>query len=214
VSVGAAFASAARAAADALALPVVADRWDAPSALTGMTVGALAAHLDAGNRRFEALLAAPEPTEGPALGIGAYYGINRIEGDATASDDPVHAWIRDDAAHQAEAGPVEVLATFSARIDRLLAIVPSMPAGRWLSCRVPGARARFDDYLATRVVELAVHTDDLLVSVGVPDRAPDSPVADVALAVAWELARARSGDLAVLRACFRGERAGPVLPVL
>jgi hypothetical protein len=32
--------------------------------------------------------------------------------------------------------------------------------------------------------------------------------------VGWELARARSGDLALLRACFRGERAESVLPVL
>jgi hypothetical protein len=39
-------------------------------------------------------------------------------------------------------------------------------------------------------------------------------VADVALAVGLDLARARSGDIGVLRACFRGERAAPVLPVL
>ena len=208
-----AFASAARAAADALALPVVAARWAGPSALSGMTVGALAAHLDAGTTRLEVLLAEPEPTEGPVLGIGAYFGINRIEGDAVESDDPAHALIRLDAAQRAEAGPAEVRVTFQARIDRLVALLPSVPPDRLVPCRIPGARARFADYLPTRVVELAVHTDDLLVSVGI-EGAVDPVVADVVLAVGWELARARSGDVALLRACFRGERAESVLPVL
>jgi hypothetical protein len=161
----AAFASAARAAADALALPAVAERWGGPSALDGMTVGALAAHLDAGTTRLEHFLAEPEPTEGPVLGIGAYFGINRIDGPATASDDPAHALIRLDAAQRAEAGVGVVRATFDARIDRLVAVLAVVPPDRLVPCRVPGARAR-------------------------------------------------SGDLALLRACFRGERAEAVLPVL
>ena len=208
-----AFASAARAAADALALDVVAERWSEPSALSGMTVGALASHLDAGTTRLEAFLAEPEPTEGPVLGVGAWFGINRIEGDAVAAGGEAAALVRMDADQRAAAGVEEVRATYQARIDRLLTLLPTVPPDRLVRCRVPGARARFADYLPTRVVELAVHTDDLLVSVGV-EGSIDPAVADVVLAVGLELARACSGDLGVLRACFRGERAAPVLPVL
>ena len=96
-----AFASAAQAAADVLALPAVAERWHEPSALAGMTIGAVAGHLDAGLDRFEQLLAEPEPTEGPVLGLAAYYGINRIEGDVATNDDPIHAMLRDDGARRA-----------------------------------------------------------------------------------------------------------------
>ena len=212
--VEAAFASAARAAADAIALPEVVAGWERASALAGMTVGGVAGHFGAGLDRFAQLLAEPEPPAGPEVDLAAFYGANRIEGDALASDDALHAFIRDDAARRAEAGPVAVLAAFREQAERLSAAVPTIPGDRWVAtARVPGGRTRFSTYLPTRVVELAVHTDDLLVSVGI-DRPPAPEVADVVLTVALELARARHGDLATLRAAFRGERAAPVFPVL
>ena len=93
-----AFFAATDAAAEALAHPEVAARWDEPSRLDGMTVGAVAAHLAAGLDRFEALLAAPEPSDGPDHDLAAFYGANRIDDPATAAADPLHTFIRDDGA--------------------------------------------------------------------------------------------------------------------
>ena len=73
-------------------------------------------------------------------------------------------------------------------------------------------------YLTTRVVELCVHTDDLtvsVVSVGRADGEPPRLVADLVISLLVELARSRSGDLRVIRALVRRERAGSdVLRVL
>ncbi|HEY2213594.1 MAG TPA: hypothetical protein VGH31_00965, partial [Acidimicrobiales bacterium] len=59
-----------------------------------------------------------------------------------------------------------------------------------------------------RILELIVHGDDLVASIpGL--RVPDPPAAaiDVCVSVCLELARARVGDVAVLRAFTRAERA-------
>lgn len=79
---------------------------------------------------------------------------------------------------------------------------------------VRGGFTTLDRYLRTRVVELAVHGDDLAASVGLAFDVPPA-VADIVFGVCLELARARAGDLQVLRAFVRRERAAPgVLRVL
>jgi hypothetical protein len=62
-------------------------------------------------------------------------------------------------------------------------------------------------FVGTRIVELVVHTDDLAVSVGVEPPEPSEGAASVALAAMLAAARSNSGDLAVLRALARRERA-------
>lgn len=80
--------------------------------------------------------------------------------------------------------------------------------------RIEGGSTTLDDYLLTRVVELLVHADDLAVSVGQEIDLPGD-ASSVAFGVFVDLARARSGDLAVLRAFTRKERGDPdVLRVL
>jgi hypothetical protein len=74
---------------------------------------------------------------------------------------------------------------------------------------IPGAATTFENYMRSRVVELIVHTDDLAVSVGVAPPEPGSRPASVAIGALVELARARSGDLGVIRGLARAERAGP-----
>ncbi len=64
-----------------------------------------------------------------------------------------------------------------------------------------------DRYLDTRLVELAVHVDDLAVSLGVATPELDDAATRRAVAVCAELARQRHGAVAVLRALARHERA-------
>ncbi|HEY3702395.1 MAG TPA: hypothetical protein VGL32_09070, partial [Acidimicrobiales bacterium] len=79
----------------------VAERWEDDSALEGLTVGALAAHLYAAIRRLETALAQPEP-EAPVVvvGITEFYGPNRID-DRSQLDDTFHVAIRAEAAERA-----------------------------------------------------------------------------------------------------------------
>ncbi len=193
----------------------VAERWDVDSALEGLTVGALAAHLYAAIRRLETALAQPEPVA-PLLvvGITDFYGANRID-DRGQLDDAFHVAIRAEAADRALKGAGGLVESFEALVGRLRASLPGQAPTRLVPVlRIEGGATLLSEYLLTRVVELSVHADDLAASVGM-DIDPPPEVASAAFAVFLELARARSGDVAVLRAFSRRERADPgVLRVL
>jgi hypothetical protein len=63
-----------------------------------------------------------------------------------------------------------------------------------------------EDMLVTRMMELAVHSDDLAVSLGVPTPAfPDSAM-QVVIDLLTRLALRRHGQIPVLRALSRSER--------
>jgi hypothetical protein len=59
----------------------------------------------------------------------------------------------------------------------------------------------------TRIVEFAVHVDDLSVSVGIPIPNLPPQVTDTVLVLLTRLAAHRHGPTAVLRALSRAERA-------
>src|SRR6266545_4791594 len=71
---------------------------------------------------------------------------------------------------------------------------------------VPGALV-LEDFLVTRMMEVAVHSDDLAFSVGVPPPELPACVLDPVLALLSSLAVRRHGAPAVLRALSRAERA-------
>ena len=210
-----ALVAAAEAAAATLALPEVDARWDEPSALAGMTVGALAGHFEAGLARLDAFLQGPEPDPSAArhVGVGEFFGTNRITTPAE-HEDGMHAFIRLDAAERGAVGPDAVRASFATTWASLQTALVGVAPDRRLPTKLPGTWTTLEVYLPTRVLELAVHTDDLRCSVGAPDLVPAPEVADAVLGVGLALARAASGDVLVLRAFFRGERATSVLPVL
>ena len=87
----------------------------------------------------------------------------------------------------------------------------TLPADR--SHRGPGDWRRtatpLADYLATRVVELVVHADDLAASVGETIELPPA-AAGVAFGVLLHLARANAGDLAVAAGLHPGQSAPPL----
>ncbi|MBC7762607.1 MAG: hypothetical protein H7201_12605 [Candidatus Saccharibacteria bacterium] len=69
----------------------------------------------------------------------------------------------------------------------------------------PGEEIYLDEYLRTRLVELAIHIEDLALSINVTATVPMAAVA-AAVDVLVAVARERHGDIAVLRALSRRER--------
>jgi hypothetical protein len=64
-----------------------------------------------------------------------------------------------------------------------------------------------DDMLVTRMMELAVHSDDLAVSVGIDTPVLPPSAVEVVIDLLSRLAVRRHGPTAVLRALSRAERA-------
>jgi hypothetical protein len=206
LAVADAYLAAAGQATDLLGRPEVAAAWEMPSALELMPVSALAGHLAYQILSVGAVLADPEPASldmtipllehyaratwiGAPLESKANVGI-RARGEQTAAEGAV-------ALHEhavaALAGQHIELAKRSG--DEAV----FLPQTGWA--------LKLDDFLTTRMLELAVHMDDLAVSTGVS--APDLPDAafDPVLLVLSRLAVRRHGQAALLRAFARQERA-------
>jgi hypothetical protein len=128
---------------------------------------------------------------------------------------PVHDVIRDRAERAARHGWESNRDKFRGLVERLTARLDGESAERLLDLRPTEPLVlRVDDFLATRVLELVVHGDDLATGVGIA--APPLPegAAGVAIDLMVAVARAAHGDLAVVRALARRERAGTaVFPV-
>lgn len=193
----------------------VADGWERPSAVEGFTVGGLAGHVYAVVRLLEVALDDPLPASPQRVGLLDFYGANRI---STAEDlaSGLHPLIREDAERRARYGAQANGERFAEMTSRLKHRLADEPLDRLVPIvQVSDGVTSLEDYLATRVVELAVHHDDITASLGLPP--PDLPesVTSTAINVLVDLARARSGDVEVIRAFSRRERARhDVLPVL
>jgi hypothetical protein len=131
-------------------------------------------------------------------------------GSATAED---HQAIRERGALLAQGGPDQVASVVHTRLGRLrIRLLDTEP--RTLVQVAGGAVMHLDDYLMTRIVEQAVHLDDLSRSIDRP-LSPLPPAAyDAALSVALDLAQLRSDAPAVIRALYREGFADGVFPVL
>ena len=70
-----------------------------------------------------------------------------------------------------------------------------------------GYSLRLDDFVVSRMMELAVHSDDLAASVGIPTPALPPVVIDIVVDLLSRQAVRRHGASAVLRALTRQERA-------
>lgn len=196
-----AFLSAAGAARPLLASAATGERWDGPSALRELTVGALAGHLVGSVLRVEEYLDHRLPDNGEVAISAAAYFASVLDTDDI--DAPVHVGIRRRAAEIGSVGQRALVEQFDHSILRLRARLANEPPDR----RVPvfgDYVLELDDYLATRVVELTVHTDDLCVSL--EHEVPNLPGAVVTITTLVDVARYRHGDLHVLRALSRRER--------
>jgi uncharacterized protein (TIGR03083 family) len=198
------FLSAARSAADLLRRPAIAAAWGEPSALAEFSVGGLAGHLAYQILAIPRILSEPVPAE-PTISLLEHY--QRVAWVGSGLDDAINVRIRDGGDHEAAEGPAALVARVDAVVKELadgLAAEPNRPVriplwGPW--------SLLLDDMLITRMMELAVHSDDLAVSVGIATPELPGSAVDTVIDLLARLAVRRHGPTAVLRALSRAERA-------
>jgi hypothetical protein len=204
------YLAAARTALELLAAPEVRDRWDEAGALGGLAVGDLAGHLAlSGVLVVETVLDAPDPRSSAPVTAGQYYAAFEGTDDP---DSPLNVDVRERSHAVGVRGPEQVAGAAAAALERLADRLATEPADRQVSAR--GAALTLEEYLRGRCVELAVHVEDLELSVGLgpgltaADRVPEPPddVVRDAVDVLVAAAVTRHGAPAVLRALARRER--------
>jgi uncharacterized protein (TIGR03083 family) len=206
-----AFFQAVSAAEPVLASPEIARRWDQPSALADMTVGDLTAHLVRAVTNVLSYLGQLTPVAEP-ISAAAYY--RTVLDDPTDLTTPQNRGVRERARTDAAAGPSQVFQRWQEAVAEARGVLADAPPDRLIAVR-GGLVLTLEQYLATRIVEVLVHTDDLAVSVGVETPAPPPAAAMLAERVLLEMARDKHGDTTVLRAMTRRERSSAdVLRVL
>lgn len=201
------FVSAADAALGLLASREVVDGWGAASACAGFSVGGLAAHLGWQVQSARWAVESERPAAGASVTDlrGHYAQAVWVGADLDA---PVNAGIRDSGEGRAREGAVELVRLTREAREVLAGRFGSADPGEVVAVPwIEGRAMRLEDLLATRVLELVIHTDDLAVSVGVDTpRASDAAYERVIGILAGVSVR-RDGPLPLLRALARGERA-------
>jgi hypothetical protein len=195
------------AAASALTLigsPEVAAAWHAPSALTGFRVDGLAGHLAWQVLCVPRALATRLDETGP-ISLDEHYARSRWFNSGI--DDESNMGIRSFGDDLAADGADALATQTGAVLTELRAALPAEAPNR--SVRLPWAEwsLTLDDLLITRMMEIAVHADDLAVSVGVATPALPPAVLAPVFDLLTRLAVRRHGPTAVLRALSRAERA-------
>lgn len=202
------FLDLARATRDLIASDEVGRAWSEPSALPLFSVKGLAGHLWRGVGSVAVYLDRDEP-EGAPISAAEYYASATEDPEQTGSepdlDSALHRAIRQRGEEAAAAGRDALLEEADELIASLEKRLSREPADRKLRV-FKDLVLRLDDYLATRIVELVVHIDDLVLSVGAatPSLAPEA--IRTATDTLIEVARHQHGELAVLRALARRER--------
>lgn len=202
-----AFASAGWCALELLDHPELDEHWDRPSILPGWSVGGLAGHLTRGVTTVERYLDEPgdavdavrrDVVDAPGYTLAA------LPTEALAVDSEIARAIRDRGDETATIGRSALVEKTRTSLVTLVERLEHESAGRLLHV-FDGIVISLDDYLATRIVELVVHVDDLAGSIGVPADIPGDAV-DVAADVLIALARRRRTGLELVRALARHER--------
>jgi hypothetical protein len=184
--------------------PEVAAAWDQPSALAEMTVGGLAGHL--AYQIFSAGSALAEPASGQApIPLLEHYA--RAAWIGAPLDGEVNAGIRARAEGFGSEGAQSLRDRARAALAEQRAALARESGDRAVFLPQTGWALSLGDFLTTRTMELAVHLDDLAVSVGLPAQELPDAVFDPVLVLLARLAARRHGQAALLRALARAERA-------
>jgi hypothetical protein len=182
--------------------------WDEPSALAGMTVGALSAHLVRGAGAVLAYLDRTDPAarpEGELLTPVTYFH--------AAIDSPIHERIKEVSASESQAGPAEIAERCAHVAASMRTRFAEEPSDR-LVAALGGRMLTLDDFCRTRLIEVLVHLDDLAASVGAPCPDTDPAGRTIVIEILVGIARMVDGDWEVLHALAREERrTSDVFPV-
>ena len=202
------FPEVARVAADLVRHPEVARRWDDESACAGMTVGGLANHL-AGQAANVVRLFAEAPRDAEPITALEHY--RRAAWVHTGLDEEANVEVRTSADELAASGPADLEERLVADLAGLPSALAPVLDGRrdpdtvfipWQGWSLSSA-----DFVLTRTMEVLVHSDDLAASIGVDTpRFPDE-AADAVFGRLATVAAERHGQVAVLRALSRPQRA-------
>ena len=198
------FVTAAATVADLLARPEVPAAWDQPSALPAWTVSGLAGHLGDQAPLVVRLLHAEESDQEP-ITLDEHY--RRAAWVGAAVDDEVNVDIRAAGERDAAEGRDALLTRVREALDALPPVLAATRPDRAVLIPWQGWAVRRDDFLTIRMMEIAVHSDDLAASVGVDAPALPDAVLGPVLGLLTRLAVRRHGQSAVLTALSRAERA-------
>ena len=198
------FLLAASSAARLLSDPAVATRWDQPSALQDFSIRGLAGHLALQILYVQQVLRAAPPT-GPVATLDDHYA-NATWIEAPL-DDPSNVSTRENGEEVSVSGPAAVADRAAHAVAELQAALQLELDERVIAIPWADRRLRLDDFLLTRMMEIAVHSDDLAVSVGVPTPVLGPNTLGPVLLLLTKLSVRRHGALALLRALSRRERA-------
>jgi hypothetical protein len=199
-----AFLEAADCAAGLLADPLVAARWDEPSALAEMTVGTLATHLGRQVLLVDRVLSQPPGPEPPISLVEHYARAAWIDADL---QDEANVSIRRDSEAEARDGPADVSARTTLAARKLRLRLPAEPEDRVVFLPWTSWSLTLDDLLTTRILEIVVHCDDVTTSTGMREVQIPPAAADIATSLLTQLAVRRHGLAPVVRALSRKERA-------
>ena len=196
------FMSAAEISGDLARRQEIAERWTEESSCAGMTVGGLAHHLVLQLTNTVRVLEG-EPTDQDAIPLLEHYA--RASWVTAALDDDVNVQIRETSDRDAAGGPD----TLSPLIDDAVGRLPALLASAADTVLIPwqGWALSTEDYLITRMMEMVVHADDLAVSVDVPTPEFSDAVVTPVLALLTGVSARRHGQVAVVRALTRPQRA-------
>jgi uncharacterized protein (TIGR03083 family) len=200
-----AFLSAARTAGLLLHSPELAEAWTKPSALAEFRVSGLAGHL-AGQSNVTRFLDLPVPADAPVMDAVHYYAQHGGEVDVHSEN---NTRIRVLGEEQAGRSAAELADRYDDTVRTVAAALDGLPEDR-LVLMFNRWVLPLDQCLTTRIIELVVHTDDLAVSLGVPTPEFERDVVDAAVTTLARIAVAKRGQLPVLRALSRRERADGV----
>jgi hypothetical protein len=184
--------------------PAVATAWQQASALPRWRVSGLAGHLSQQVRSVRDVLAGPVPDAAP---IGLFEHYARAPWVHADLDGNVNAGIRRTGDRLAADGPTAVADAVAAVAELLRTELTAQPPERIVHLPWVGWSLTLDDFLTTRMMEIAVHGDDLAVSAGLDTPTLPGAVLDPVLALLSGLAVRRHGQAALLRAFARAERA-------
>jgi len=200
------FLASARTAADLVTCAEVRSGWDLESSCAGMTNGGLANHLADQTGNTVRLLAAPPPELTPIPVVEHYRRAGWVR---SGLGQEANTSIRDGSNDQARGGydalATRVAADLEALPETLARAADRSPDAVLIPWQ--GWALTTHDFLVTRLMEIAVHSDDLASGLGlVTPPLPDDAVREV-LGLLTAVAVDRHGQTALLRTLSRPQRA-------